>query len=80
MFGIDQNLLYKILMALIIIIFSKIIGSIIAYIVIKMFNLKEKNKEKIKNDNKKFDNKSYLSSEKSDYKCRKTLNNINNSK
>ena len=49
MFGIDKVLLFKILMAIIIIIFSKIIGSLIAYIVIKMFNLKEKNKDKIKN-------------------------------
>ena len=47
---------------------------------IKLKKINIQNKEKNKNDDKKFDNKSYLSSEKSDYKCRKTLNNINNSK
>ena len=46
---------------------------------LKKINIR-KNQEKNKNDEKKLNNKSYLSSEKSDYKCRKTLNNINNSK
>ena len=49
MINIDKVILFKILIALIIILFSKIISSLIAYIIIRMFNLKEKNKEKIKN-------------------------------
>ena len=50
MIQIDKILLFKILVSLIIIIFSKIIGPLIAYIVIKMFHLKEKDKEKIKSN------------------------------
>ena len=45
---IDKVVLFKLLTALLIIIFSKIIGPLLAYIIIKMFNLKEKNKDKIK--------------------------------
>jgi len=46
---------------------------------LKKINI-QKNKEKNKKDDKKLNNKSYLSSEKSDYKCRQALSNINNSK
>ena len=48
MFYIDKLLLFKILIAILIIAFSKIIGPLIAYILIKMVNFKEKNKDNIK--------------------------------
>ena len=48
MFNIDRLLLFKILLSILIIIFAKIIGPLIAYIIIKMFNLKETNKDNIK--------------------------------
>lgn len=47
-FNIDTNLLTNILYALIIIFFFTIISSFLAYILIKMFHLKEKNNSKIK--------------------------------
>ena len=50
MIQIDKILLFKILLSFAIIVFCKIIGPLIAYIVIKMFHLKEKDKEKIKNN------------------------------
>ena len=45
---ISLDMLIKIGIALAIILFAKIIGPLLAYIIIKMFNIKEKNKEKIK--------------------------------
>ena len=48
MFILNYNLLFKIGISLIFILFCKIISSFIAYILIKMFHLKEKDKNKIK--------------------------------
>ncbi len=45
---INLDVLIKVGIAFAIILFAKIIGSIIAYIVIRMFHIKEKNKEKIR--------------------------------
>lgn len=48
MFNLNYNLLFKIGISLIVILFSKIISSSIAYILIKMFHFKEKDKNKIR--------------------------------
>lgn len=48
MFILNYNLLFKFVTSLIFILFCKIISSLIAYILIKMFHFKEKDKNKIK--------------------------------
>lgn len=50
MYFFTTQLFFNIIIAILIILFFKIISSKIAYILIKMFNLKEKDKNKIKNN------------------------------